>query len=322
MNKLVSICIPAYNAEKYIKRCIQSILSQTYTNFEIIVVDDASIDSTAAIINEFQDQRIKYFLNDKNLGWRGNVRKCYELAKGQFVTILPVDDFLAEEFIRAGVSAFSKYPKLGIWSCSNNSVRENGEFLSSHTRPLLGYIDSLEYFKYTFTLEDISPPAETMIKKECIELCEGWDCYNSKYIQFPEIDLYLRIARLGYDVFHSELKLCYRTIRGDSLSALFGRMAFVHNDNFNVYFDHMSDNMLDEITKKKARKNIIQLISGDMIYQMRHFNLKETYRLFILINSNNLIMKKYNLTDKFLYKDIYIYLFKKLFFKIKRKATI
>ena len=59
MNSTISIIIPAYNAEKTIKRCIDSILQQTYTNFEIIIIDDGSTDNTLTVCNNIKDNRIK-----------------------------------------------------------------------------------------------------------------------------------------------------------------------------------------------------------------------------------------------------------------------
>ena len=60
--------MPAYNAEKYIKEAIESILNQTFSNFEFIIIDDGSIDATEEIIKSFKDSRIVYIKNEKNLG--------------------------------------------------------------------------------------------------------------------------------------------------------------------------------------------------------------------------------------------------------------
>ena len=77
---LVSVLMPAYNAEKYIGESIQSILDQTYTNFELIVVDDASTDKTWVVINSFKDNRIISVRNEKNLYIAGNRNKLGGIA--------------------------------------------------------------------------------------------------------------------------------------------------------------------------------------------------------------------------------------------------
>lgn len=76
MTDLVSICIPAYNNEKDIKGTLESLLEQTYKNIEIVVVDDASTDSTAAIVESIKDDRIHLYRNEKNLGMAGNWNRC------------------------------------------------------------------------------------------------------------------------------------------------------------------------------------------------------------------------------------------------------
>ena len=67
-NPNVSVIIPTYNAESFLAETIQSVLGQTYTNFELIIVDDASTDQTSNIIREFDDPRIKFIQHEKNLG--------------------------------------------------------------------------------------------------------------------------------------------------------------------------------------------------------------------------------------------------------------
>lgn len=321
MNSLVSICIPAYNAEKYIERCIKSVLDQSYSHFEIVVVDDASTDDTAKIIKAFNDNRIKYFLNDVNLGWRKNVKRCYELAQGEFVTILPVDDFLDAEFIQNAINSFSVNEKLGIWACSSYAVDEKFNTISYHIRPLLGLIKAYDYFKYTYTLEDVSPPAETMLRKRCIDLSNGYECYDSKYKQFPEIKLYLQISKLGFNAFHTDKKLCYRTIRKDSLTGMYGKKAFIHNDNFNIFFEFYSDDLINKITRKKAIENITRQISNDIIYNLKHLKINEVLLLHKLLKKNKGIIKKMGYERGFLFSDSVVYIIKRFLKVLKRKLS-
>lgn len=319
MNSLVSICIPAYNAEKYIERCIKSVLNQSYRNFEIVVVDDASTDETAKIVKNFNDSKIKYFLNDINLGWRKNVKKCYELAIGEFVTILPVDDFLADEFIENAIYSFNSNKNLGIWACSSYAVNEQLNIISNHKRPLLGLIKSIDYFRYTYTLKDVSPPAETMIRKKSIDLSNGSECYDSEYKQFPEIKLYLLISRLGFDSFHTDKKLCYRTIRHDSLTGMFGKKAFIHNDNFNVFFEFFYDDLVDNKTRERAIENITKQICNDIIYNIKYLKIIEVFLLIKLFIENKRRLNKMKHKLGFSYSYSIIYIIKKTLIALKKR---
>src|SRR5690349_581871 len=92
MNPLISICIPAYNNEAYIAETISSVLSQTYSVFEIIIVDDCSTDNTVEVVRKFNDHRIRFYQNEKNLGMHGNWNRALSLAKGEYVKLLCGDD--------------------------------------------------------------------------------------------------------------------------------------------------------------------------------------------------------------------------------------
>lgn len=87
-NPLVSIVLPTYNGEEYISRAIQSIINQTYTNWELIIVNDCSTDSTLEIINNFskQDSRIKIINNDKNMKLPASLNRGFKEANGEYYT--------------------------------------------------------------------------------------------------------------------------------------------------------------------------------------------------------------------------------------------
>ena len=81
---LVSICIPAFNAQQWILECVNSALAQTYHSLEVLVVDDASTDNTAELVRSINDPRIRLVSNVQRLGMVGNWNKCLELAQAEF----------------------------------------------------------------------------------------------------------------------------------------------------------------------------------------------------------------------------------------------
>lgn len=93
---MISVIVPAYNAEKYIKKCIKSILNQTYSNFEIIIVNDGSTDNTLNIINEFNDKRIR-IINQKNGGVSNAKNTALDIIKGDYVTFVDSDDTIPKD---------------------------------------------------------------------------------------------------------------------------------------------------------------------------------------------------------------------------------
>ena len=97
MSELVSIIMPSYNTAEYIKESIDSVLAQTYTNWELIIVDDCSTDNTDAVIALFEDKRIRYFKNERNSGAAVSRNRALREAKGRYIAFLDSDDLWVPE---------------------------------------------------------------------------------------------------------------------------------------------------------------------------------------------------------------------------------
>ena len=99
-NKLISIIIPVYNVRKYIKQCITSVISQTYTNIEIILVDDESPDECGKICDEYavKDDRI-VVIHQKNKGVSQSRNNAIKISKGEYITFIDSDDFVEKNYI-------------------------------------------------------------------------------------------------------------------------------------------------------------------------------------------------------------------------------
>lgn len=104
----VSIIIPAYNVEKYIGECIRSVISQTFSNMEIIIVDDGSIDNTAEIVQQFDDERI-VFVKQPNRGVSEARNKAIAMANGEFLLCLDSDDMIHRDTVATCYELHSKY---------------------------------------------------------------------------------------------------------------------------------------------------------------------------------------------------------------------
>ena len=92
MNELVSIIMPSYNTGKFIQETLDSVFAQTYTNWEIIIVDDCSTDNTDEIVGAIQDERIRYFKNEKNSGAAISRNRALCEARGKWIAFLDSDD--------------------------------------------------------------------------------------------------------------------------------------------------------------------------------------------------------------------------------------
>jgi glycosyltransferase involved in cell wall biosynthesis len=108
---LVSVLLPVFNSEKYVSEAINSILNQTYQNFEIIVIDDGSTDGTALRIQEFDDKRIRYFKNQENLGITKTLNRYIDQCKGKYIARMDADDISLPKRLESQVKYLESNPE-------------------------------------------------------------------------------------------------------------------------------------------------------------------------------------------------------------------
>lgn len=122
MNELVSVIVPVYNTENKLKKCINSVTNSSYTNLEIIIVDDGSEEKTALLCNQLkqQDKRIKV-IHQKNKGVSCARNKGIDIAKGEYITFVDADDYIDEKMIKALLTNLRKYDA-DISMCKYNEI--------------------------------------------------------------------------------------------------------------------------------------------------------------------------------------------------------
>jgi glycosyltransferase involved in cell wall biosynthesis len=123
---LVTIGMPTFNrADSYLKDALKSAVSQTYSNIEIIISDNASTDNTEALIRSFNDPRIKYFKQSANIGGLNNANFCVEQAKGDYFVLLHDDDLIDNDFIEACMKAVDFRTDVGIILAGTRVIDES-----------------------------------------------------------------------------------------------------------------------------------------------------------------------------------------------------
>ncbi len=100
----VSVCIPTYRGAATLGAAIASVLAQSYTDFELVIVDDGSPDNTRSVVESHDDRRVRYVRNERNLGPEGNWNRCLELARGKYFKLLPHDDVLSVDCLARQVT--------------------------------------------------------------------------------------------------------------------------------------------------------------------------------------------------------------------------
>lgn len=130
---LVSILMPAFNAANFIAEAIESILRQDYSNWELLILNDASTDSTQSIIASFTDQRIKVFQHESNKGYLLSCNELFEKVEGEFVTFLDADDICSEDRLSCCLAAFDSDPELGFLTTDHSRINQDGKLISEQT---------------------------------------------------------------------------------------------------------------------------------------------------------------------------------------------
>ena len=135
---LVSVGLFVYNGERFLEQTLQSILNQTFTDFELIISDNASTDRTGEIAKAYanRDNRIRYYRSEKNMGAGWNVQRVYELATGKYFKQAAADDLLEPDFLRRCVEILESDPGCVVAYSATKEVDENGIFIKNYVTPM------------------------------------------------------------------------------------------------------------------------------------------------------------------------------------------
>lgn len=130
----VSVGLPVYNGERYLRISIESILAQTYSDFELIITDNASTDNTAQICREYAaiDKRIQYYRNEKNIGAPKNFNRAFELSHGEYLKWATSDDYVAPEMIEKCVEVLDRNPDVVLCYPNAKLIDAEGTFLANY----------------------------------------------------------------------------------------------------------------------------------------------------------------------------------------------
>lgn len=162
---LISVLISSYNTAAYIKAAINSILSQTYSNWELLIADDGSKDNTKEIINQYKDPRIKTYHNSENFGKIATCNKLLEFVRGDIITIHDADDWSEPERFVLAVEYFNKNQNWGALASYSRYVNHQNQKILRIRTPEF----SQEQIKSEILKHNIFDGASLFVKKSVID---------------------------------------------------------------------------------------------------------------------------------------------------------
>ncbi|PBQ33955.1 glycosyl hydrolase [Sphingobacteriaceae bacterium] len=215
----VSICIPVYNGAKYISEAINSVLNQTFQDFEIIILDNKSTDNSVAVVKNYTDPRIKLFQNESNLGMLGNWNKILTLATGEYIKLLPADDAIYPDCLKLQCEILDqdKKKEISLVSGRKNIVNAKGKIIFSR-----GFSKKRIRVSKTDAVNKnirsggniIGEPGVVLFRKELLEVTGVFDA--SIYYTM-DLDLWFRMLLHG-DLFVIPDNVCIFRVSNESES--------------------------------------------------------------------------------------------------------
>jgi len=168
-NPDISVCIATYNYGRFLKECLDSILKQSVSNYEVVVCDNFSTDNTLEVVNSYNDPRIKFFQQRENVGPQRNFNQAIKLARGKYVKLMCADDVLLPGVLEEQFDILEINPRVGVVSCDMliaDSDLKNPKFYGFYR----GYMSGTQVTGECFSrLENlVGGPSNHMFRKEAI----------------------------------------------------------------------------------------------------------------------------------------------------------
>ena len=234
----ITVLMSVYNGEKYLRQAMESILNQTFRDFEFLIINDASNDASKEIILSYSDPRIVYVENEENLGLTRSLNKGLKMAKGEYVARMDADDLSLLERLQKQVEFLDKNKEVVLLGSCSEFIDENGEVFRKNNT-----VYSKEELFYNLTFGNVFPHSSVMFrKKEVLDL----GGYNEEFKRSQDFELWNRISRKYAVNMLDDVLLQWRNLK-DNISNKFKESQ--GDDAFRVFSESIkelfSDNFYD-----------------------------------------------------------------------------
>ena len=320
MEDLVSVVLPAYNHEKFIKECIESVLNQTYKNLEILVEDDCSTDNTKEIIKSIKDPRLKKFYSTTNKGVVDTVNELLKKCTGKYIAFIGSDDMWYPTKIEEQIKVLKENPKLGAVFTAADFIDEDGN-----------KYDDNEPITQVFRLENLSQgerlrkfydignhlchPSAVLPRKVIEEI--GF--FNKAFRQLHDYEYWIRLIN-KYNIYIINKKLMgYRRVKynNNSISSttsdirMFNELFFINAKMIkNIKDKYFLEGFKDLFRNKESKTKLELLCEKYFILLNMSYNCNNNNYAFSFLLDNekseelfDLLQKKYDYKLEDYYKD-------------------
>ena len=211
---LVSVIAICYNHEKYLLECLQSVVNQTYTNVELIIVDDCSEDKSQQKILKFHQENptFQYIFNQENIGNCRSFNKAFKISKGKYIIDLSTDDVLLPKKVELQVEKFEKSASIGVVFSDADFIDENSNYLGNIKNTLKLPIGNV--YEDVLAGKSFTMPVTMMVRRTIIEQLDGYDANLS----YEDFDFWVRASRICQFDYVPEMLSYQRIVKGSHSS--------------------------------------------------------------------------------------------------------
>lgn len=310
----VSVILPVYNCDQYIFETIQSVLNQTFADFELLIVDDCSTDKTVAIIKQFDDDRIQLILKEKNTGYTDSLNYAVSIAKGQYIARMDGDDICVSTRFEKQVAFLDANPTIIL---CGSAIQIIG------TDAILRHPSNHEAIKVKLCFGTSFYHPSVMGRVEVFQA----NPYDKKYEPAEDYDLWTRLVFQGELANLEEVLLLYRVHENQvSNERKTAQEAHALSCKLNMFslFEIKNQFNSDEINLVLGRKlpisfqecERIQFITASLIQKNKELQVFDLYEFEKEMEKHKIIQIKNFITkDKFLKLSTYSFFMKKCKFK-------
>ena len=290
----VSVLMNCYNSEQYIQNSIQSLINQTFDEWELIVWDDASTDNTLNIVNSFNDKRIKIYKNDLHIGLGLSRVKAQEYLKGEYISILDSDDIYEKDKLKKQIQAFKENKNLSLVTSWYSIIDKKNKEINK-----IRISNNLPEIKKKLYGDNIFAHSSIVYKRIEAEKV-GW--YSNKLEYSQDYDLTIKLLKNNPFFIVQEYLVKIRDSE-TSMTRNLSLQSLILNEHFEI-LNYIKNNFLLDINQKKINEENLRKVNCKMLLLdlQNKLSIKKIFNLMILLIK---------------YPSLIVIIFKYLLLKIK-----
>lgn len=211
----ISVVMSVYNGEKYLKEAVESILNQSFDDFEFIIINDASTDSSLQILESYKDSRINIINNGKNIGLTKSLNKGVGLAKGKYIARMDSDDISEESRFEIEYSKLEQNPQITVVGSNVQHIDSEGNELE-----VVKYPETQEEHIGNIFFANTLVHSTTMFRKLNFDNVGG---YNEEFYKAQDYDLWFKLLNDGGVLFNIQKSLLKYRLHNESISIKYSK---------------------------------------------------------------------------------------------------